>query len=160
MMFTPPRTARPQPIRGSVAHLYGTLMRTSVQVQFQYRVSNYLYMLGMIAEPVVYLVVWQTIARSQGGEVGGYTAGTFSFNTTGGRCDACDGLECESDASDAVACWSSPALELPFQEERRSGEPVREALGEAQRRSPESSGTVRTDPARRMRWRASARSTP
>lgn len=58
--------------------LYGTLMRTSVQTQFQYRVANYLYMLGMIAEPVVYLVVWQTIARSQGGEVGGYTAGTFA----------------------------------------------------------------------------------
>lgn len=58
--------------------LYGTLMRTSIQVQFQYRVSNYLYMLGMIAEPVVYLVVWQTIARSQGGEVGGYTEGTLA----------------------------------------------------------------------------------
>jgi ABC-2 type transport system permease protein len=62
----------------SYLRLYGTLMRTSVQIQFQYRVANYLYMLGMIAEPVVYLVVWQTIARSQGGDVGGYTAGTFA----------------------------------------------------------------------------------
>ena len=35
-------------------------------------------MIGMIAEPVVYLVVWSTIARQQGGSVGGYTPGTFA----------------------------------------------------------------------------------
>jgi ABC-2 type transport system permease protein len=62
----------------AMVRLYGTLMRTSVATQFQYRLSNYLFMVGMIAEPVVYLVVWQTIARSNGGEVGGYTAGTFA----------------------------------------------------------------------------------
>jgi ABC-2 type transport system permease protein len=58
--------------------LYGTLMRTSISQQFQYRTANYLYMIGMIAEPVVYLVVWQTIARAQGGEIDGYTEGTFA----------------------------------------------------------------------------------
>jgi ABC-2 type transport system permease protein len=58
--------------------LYATLMRTSISQQFQYRTANYLYMVGMIAEPVVYLVVWQTIANAQGGEVDGYTAGTFA----------------------------------------------------------------------------------
>lgn len=62
----------------SMVRLYGTLVRTAISVQFQYRLSNYLFMIGMIAEPVVYLVVWQTIARSNGGEVGGYTAGTFA----------------------------------------------------------------------------------
>ena len=41
-----------EPAWRSYLRLYGTLMRTSVQIQFQYRVSNYLYMLGMIAEPV------------------------------------------------------------------------------------------------------------
>ena len=46
--------------------------------QFQYRAANYFYMIGMVTEPVVYLVVWSTIARSQGGAVGGYTAGTFA----------------------------------------------------------------------------------
>ena len=45
---------------------------------FQYRVGNYFYMIGMVAEPVVYLVVWSTIARQQGGEVGGYTPATFA----------------------------------------------------------------------------------
>jgi ABC-2 type transport system permease protein len=44
-----------------------------VQEQFQYRVANYAYMLGMITEPIVYLVVWSTVARSQGGSVGGFT---------------------------------------------------------------------------------------
>jgi ABC-2 type transport system permease protein len=53
-------------------------MRTSIATGFQYRLSNYMFMIGMIAEPVVYLVVWQTIARSNGGAVGGYTAGTFA----------------------------------------------------------------------------------
>jgi ABC-2 type transport system permease protein len=46
--------------------------------QFQYRTSNYFYMIGMIAEPVIYLVVWSTVAAAQGGEVGGYTAGAFA----------------------------------------------------------------------------------
>lgn len=53
-------------------------MKTAIVVQFQYRVANYLYMIGMIAEPVIYLVVWSTIARSQGGSVGGYTPGGFA----------------------------------------------------------------------------------
>ena len=50
----------------------------SVLSQFQYRVANYFYMIGMIAEPVIYLVVWSTIARAQGGQVGGYTPGAFA----------------------------------------------------------------------------------
>ncbi len=35
-------------------------------------------MIGMMAEPVIYLVVWSTIARSQGGSVGGYTPGAIA----------------------------------------------------------------------------------
>ena len=35
-------------------------------------------MLGMIAEPVIYLVVWTTIADQQGGSVQGLTAGYFA----------------------------------------------------------------------------------
>lgn len=58
--------------------LYATLGRTSIMEQFQYRAANYFYMIGMIAEPVVYLVVWSTIARQQGGSVGGLTPETFA----------------------------------------------------------------------------------
>ena len=60
---------------GSLVDFYGTMMRTSVVAQLQYRVANYFYMLGMVAEPVIYLVVWSTIARQHGGAVNGITAG-------------------------------------------------------------------------------------
>jgi ABC-2 type transport system permease protein len=62
----------------SYARLYAALARTSIAQSFQYRANNYLYMIGMIVEPVIYLVVWSSIARQQGGEVGGFTAGTFA----------------------------------------------------------------------------------
>src|SRR5574341_553622 len=58
--------------------LYTNTMRMAVLEQFQYRVANYFYMIGMIAEPVIYLVVWSTVARTQGGVVGGYTPGEFA----------------------------------------------------------------------------------
>jgi ABC-2 type transport system permease protein len=58
--------------------MYSSLARTSIASNFQYRVSNYFYMIGMIIEPIIYLVVWSSIARQQGGEVGGYTPETFA----------------------------------------------------------------------------------
>ncbi len=58
--------------------LYLTSMRVAVITQFQYRVANYFYMIGMVAEPVIYLVVWSTVAVQQGGEVGGFTPGEFA----------------------------------------------------------------------------------
>ena len=62
----------------SMVSLYWMLAKTSMQVQFQYRASNYFYMVGMVVEPTIYLVVWRTIAESSGGDVEGYTAGTFA----------------------------------------------------------------------------------
>ncbi|MGH2541645.1 MAG: ABC transporter permease [Ardenticatenaceae bacterium] len=58
--------------------LYLGTMRIAILEEFQYRVANYFYMIGMIAEPIIYLVVWSTVAREQGGSVGGYTAGEFA----------------------------------------------------------------------------------
>jgi ABC-2 type transport system permease protein len=40
-----------------VIGFYITNMRISIQKEFQYRAQNYFYMIGMIAEPVIYLVV-------------------------------------------------------------------------------------------------------
>ena len=62
----------------SMVDLYLTSMRLAVQQQFQYRTANYFWMLGMVAEPVIYLVVWTTIADQQGGSVQGLTAGYFA----------------------------------------------------------------------------------
>jgi ABC-2 type transport system permease protein len=63
---------------GAYADFYLTNMKVAVMDQFQYRVANYFYMIGMVAEPVIYLVVWSTIARTNGGSVGGYTPGQFA----------------------------------------------------------------------------------
>jgi ABC-2 type transport system permease protein len=80
-------TARAAPGRASSAapgrfrsylDIYLTEIRIAIVEQFQYRVANYLYMIGMVAEPVIYLVVWSTIARQQGGQVGGFTPGQFA----------------------------------------------------------------------------------
>jgi ABC-2 type transport system permease protein len=60
-----------------MVELYLATMRMAVQEQFQYRTANYFYMLGMIAEPIIYLVVWTTIAEQQGGSVQGLSAGYF-----------------------------------------------------------------------------------
>lgn len=64
-------------LRG-MADLYATVARAGVQEQFQYRAANYLYMVGMVIEPIVYLVVWSTVAEASGGEVGGFTPGAFA----------------------------------------------------------------------------------
>jgi ABC-2 type transport system permease protein len=74
----------PTPRRGPIGWLsgwfdiYTTTMRIAIVEQFQYRVANYFYMIGMVAEPVIYLVVWSTVAEQQGGEVGGFTPGDFA----------------------------------------------------------------------------------
>ncbi len=47
-------------------------------IQLQYPIANYFFIIGMIAEPVIYMVVWSTVARQQGGSVGGYTPGAFA----------------------------------------------------------------------------------
>jgi ABC-2 type transport system permease protein len=74
-----PAVAAPQAGRlRSLADFYLTLMRGGITGQFQYRVAAYFYMLGMVAEPVIYLVVWTTIARTNGGSVNGITAGEFA----------------------------------------------------------------------------------
>ena len=57
---------------------YLQTMKIAILASFQYRVGEYFYMIGMIAEPVIYLVVWSTVAQAQGGMVGGYTAGGFA----------------------------------------------------------------------------------
>jgi ABC-2 type transport system permease protein len=58
--------------------IYRSMMKLSILEQWQYPVANYFYMIGMIAEPVIYMVVWSTVANQQGGVVGGYTPGQFA----------------------------------------------------------------------------------
>ncbi len=62
----------------SYVRMYTAMGRVAVLNGFQYRVANLMFIIGMIAEPIVYLVVWSTVARQQGGSIDGYTPGTFA----------------------------------------------------------------------------------
>lgn len=62
----------------SYVRMYAAMGRVAVLNGFQYRLANLMFIIGMIAEPVVYLVVWSTVARQQGGSIDGYTPGTFA----------------------------------------------------------------------------------
>lgn len=48
--------------------------RTLTIAEFQYRAPNLLLMLAMVVEPVIYLALWQTVARANGGAVQGWDA--------------------------------------------------------------------------------------
>ncbi|MCC5947169.1 MAG: ABC-2 family transporter protein [Nitriliruptoraceae bacterium] len=77
----PPAGPPPLPRVGRIrqmADFYATVSRTAVQEQFQYRTANTMFMIGMVVEPVVYLVVWSVVAEASGGSVGGYTPGGFA----------------------------------------------------------------------------------
>jgi len=75
MTAAPPRLV--SPVRG-LFDVYVQEAKIAIAQQIQYRAANYMYMLGMVAEPVIYLVVWQTVAAQQGGSVAGITAGQFA----------------------------------------------------------------------------------
>jgi ABC-2 type transport system permease protein len=62
----------------SYVDYYLTRARTQIQSNFQYRVATYMWLIGMLAEPIVYLVVWTTIADEKGGSVEGVTAGQIA----------------------------------------------------------------------------------
>lgn len=57
---------------------YRAQIKTSMAVQLQYRVAMAIWMIELVLQPVIYLVVWTTVARSSGGQVGGYTAPDFA----------------------------------------------------------------------------------
>ena len=76
-MSAQPQLAQVSRTRGYF-DFYVTLMRTAILSQIQYRVAQYFYMLGMVAEPVIYIVVWSSIARSHGGSVSGITPSAFA----------------------------------------------------------------------------------
>jgi ABC-2 type transport system permease protein len=70
-------SSQPSALR-SYVDFYATGMRTQIATQFQYRAATYMYTLGMVTEPVIYLVVWRTIANQHGGTVDGTGAGQIA----------------------------------------------------------------------------------
>lgn len=62
----------------ALLRLYGSLMRIAILTNLQYRASGLIWMIGMILEPVIYLIVWSSIARSGGEELAGFDARDFA----------------------------------------------------------------------------------
>lgn len=62
----------------TIAAVYVAQLRTSLAVQFQYRMSLAIWMIGRVIQPLIALVVWTTVARSRGGDVSGYGEGDFA----------------------------------------------------------------------------------
>jgi ABC-2 type transport system permease protein len=44
----------------------------------QYRASLFIWMIGQVLEPLIYLVVWSTVSASRGGSVGDFTSAQFA----------------------------------------------------------------------------------
>ena len=58
--------------------LYPAQFKTTIAGQFQYRGALVIWLLNLVLEPVIYLVVWTTVARSQGGAVAGFSEDEFA----------------------------------------------------------------------------------
>ncbi len=54
-----------------------TQYRVSLASSIQYRAGIAFQFLGKMVEPLVYLIVWTTVARQSGGSAGGYTVNEF-----------------------------------------------------------------------------------
>ena len=61
-----------------LAELYRALLRIAFLGQIQYRASGIIWMIGSILEPLVFLVVWSTVAEAQGGSVQGFGPREFA----------------------------------------------------------------------------------
>ena len=53
-------------------------LKTSSALNLQYRAANFIWLIGAVLEPVIYLIVWDTVAQVQGGDVGGFTSSDFA----------------------------------------------------------------------------------
>ena len=58
--------------------LYTQQFKTTFASMLQYRASLFIWMIGQVLEPLIYLVVWSTVSASRGGSVGDYTAPQFA----------------------------------------------------------------------------------
>jgi ABC-2 type transport system permease protein len=58
--------------------LYRAQFRTTIASQLQYRGALVIWLLGLLVQPVIYLAVWSAVARSQGGDVEGFSARAFA----------------------------------------------------------------------------------
>jgi ABC-2 type transport system permease protein len=58
--------------------VYRAQFHNTTAIQVQYRAELVIWLIGLILQPVIYLVVWSAVAGSSGGQVGGYTSSDFA----------------------------------------------------------------------------------
>ncbi len=58
--------------------IYVQQFRTTLASQLQYRAALFIWLMGQILEPLVFLVVWSAVSRSNAGSAGGFTAENFA----------------------------------------------------------------------------------
>jgi ABC-2 type transport system permease protein len=61
-----------------LAGVYAQQFRITLASFVQYRASIFIWMIGGVLEPVIYLVVWSVVSRTRGGAVGGFRAEDFA----------------------------------------------------------------------------------
>jgi len=62
----------------TLLEIYRAQFKNTIALQLQYRAQLVIWLLFSVFEPIVYLVVWSTVAKSSGGVVAGYTVPEFA----------------------------------------------------------------------------------
>lgn len=62
----------------ALAEVYAQQLRTSLATMFQYRASLVIWLIADMLEPLIYLVVWTTVSRGNGGSAGGFSTADFA----------------------------------------------------------------------------------
>lgn len=58
--------------------VYVQQFKTTLASQLQYRAALFIWLIGHILEPLILLVVWSAVSRTNGGSAGGFTTGGFA----------------------------------------------------------------------------------
>jgi ABC-2 type transport system permease protein len=61
-----------------LADVYAQQFKTTFASFVQYRAAIFIWMIGHVLEPLIYLVVWSVVSQSTGGSVGGYSTRDFA----------------------------------------------------------------------------------
>ena len=72
------RLKRESPNPRALIAYYGSKFRTELALQFAYRGAIMIWLFSLAMQPLVSIVVWTTVANSQGGSAGGFTAGEYA----------------------------------------------------------------------------------
>jgi ABC-2 type transport system permease protein len=63
---------------GALLRYYAAQFRVEVANQLAYRGAVLIWLIGLIAQPLISLVVWTTVARTNGGSAGGFSTGEYA----------------------------------------------------------------------------------